>query len=166
MAIKTAERVSVRDLRDVDIFARLTADDLAQIADYCTQDAYEAGEYCAVQGEATEELHIVNEGKVAVGMRVTVVPYTKTVNIATLSRGKVYAWSALVEPNVLTASVKCIEKTRVISIKASDLQRVFKERLWVEAIVMKNLAVIISSRLRDSRAQLVSVIAEMIKQGK
>ncbi len=166
MAMRAVERASVRDLRDVDIFTRLADSDLEEIARYCEQDTYAAGEYCALQGDTTEELHIVKEGKVAVEVRIDVAPYTQTVNIATLGRGKVVAWSALVEPNILTASVKCLERTQVINIKASHLQRVFKERPWVEATVMRNLAVVISSRLRDSRAQLVSLIAEMIKQGK
>lgn len=166
MAMKLAERIPVRDLRGVDVFSRLSDDDLSCIANYCIRDVYEAGKYCALQGNTTDELHIVNEGKVAVEMRVDVVPFTQTVNIANLGKGKVCAWSALVEPNVLTASVKCVDRTQVISIKASHLQRIFKERPRVEAVVMRNLAVIISSRLRDSRAQLVALIGEMIKQGK
>lgn len=166
MTIRAAERVMVKDLQGVDVFARLSDSDLAQIASFCTQDTYETGKYCAVQGDTTNQLHIVNEGRVAVEMRIEVAPYTQTINIATLGRGKVYAWSALVEPNILTASVKCLEKTRVINIKDTDLRRVFKEKPWIESVVMKNLAVIISSRLRDSRVQLVALIAEMIKQGK
>ncbi len=84
----------------------------------------------------------------------------------TLGKGKTFAWSALVEPHVLTASVKCVEKAQVISIKASDLERVFKERPIIEVVVMKNLAGVISYRLRESRAQLLHLIAEMVKQGK
>jgi len=54
----------------------------------------------------------------------------------------------------------------VISMPASDLQRIFEEDPTIERVVMKNLAFIIGSRLRDSHAQLERLIAEVIKQGK
>ena len=99
-------------------------------------------------------------------MRIEVTPYTQTISIATLTRGNVFAWSALVEPHVITASVRSTERAQIICIKASDLRRIFKERPSIERVVMKNLATVISSRLRDSMAQLVRLVAEMIKQGK
>ena len=70
------------------------------------------------------------------------------------------------EPNVLTSSARCIEKAQIICIKASELQRIIKERPSIEGIVMRNLARIISYRLRDTRNQVVSLVVELIKQGK
>ncbi|MBI4304164.1 MAG: cyclic nucleotide-binding domain-containing protein [Chloroflexi bacterium] len=162
----TREQLSVKDLLGIDIFTGLSESELEQLAGVCSVRTYQAGERCAVQGETTNELGIVKKGKVAVEMRIEVTPYTQTLNIATLTGGNVFAWSALVEPHVLTASVRCIEKSDVIAIKASDLQRIFKERPSIERVVMRNLAGVISSRLRDSRTQLVRLVAEMIKQGK
>ncbi len=164
--MKTAEEVSIKDLRGVDVFAGLSDNDLQKIAKFCKQRVYEAGEYCVTQGEVADKLIIVNGGKVASEMRVGAAPYTYTVTIATLTKGRVGAWSAVVPPHVLTGSLKCIEGTPMISIAASDLQRIFEEDPSIERIVMKNLAFIIGSRLRDSHAQLERLIAEVIKQGK
>jgi len=164
--MNTEGQISIEDFRGADIFAGLSDHDLEQIAKVCIQRTYQAGERCAVQGETADELCIVNGGKVAIEMRIEVTPYTQTISIATLTRGNVFAWSALVEPRVLTASVRCTERAQVICMKASDLQRIFKERPSIERVVMKNLATVISSRLRDSWAQLVRLVAEMIKQGK
>lgn len=163
--MNTQEQISIKDLRGADIFAGLSDPNLEQIAEVCTQRTYQAGERCAVQGETTDEVRIVNGGKVAIEMRIEVTPYTQTVTIATLTKGNVFAWSALVEPHVLTASARCLERAQIICIKASDLEHVFKERPLIERVVFRNLATIISSRLRDSRNQLVRLIAEMIKQG-
>lgn len=160
------EKVSTQDLRSVDIFAGLSEDDLKKIARVCNQRAYQAGECCAAEGETTDQLCIVNGGKVAIEMRIDVAPYTQMLNVAALGKGRVCAWSALVEPHVLTASIKCIERAQIISIKASDLQQVFEERPSIETVVMKNLTRVISSRLRESRSQLLRLIAEMVKQGK
>ncbi len=164
--MRTEEQLSARGLRGTDIFAGLSDSSLEQIAKFCKQRLCQAGEYSAVEGEMIDQLLIVNGGKVAIEMRVNVPPHTHTVTVTTLTKGSVGAWSALVPPHVLTASVKCIERTPMISIAASDLQRIFEEEPSIERIVMRNLAGVISSRLRQSRTQLVRLIAEVIKQGK
>ena len=55
-------------------------------------------------------------------------------------------------------------KSRATLLARSNLQRIFKEMPSIEQVVMKNLAKIISHRLRDTRSQLVRLVAEMIKQ--
>ncbi len=160
----TERHVSIRDLQETDVLAGLSEQDLQLIEKVCTLRAYQAGERCAAEGEVTDELRIVNGGKVVIEMRIDVAPYVQTLNIATLKKGNVFAWSALVEPHVLTASARCIEKSWVICVKASDLQQIFHERPSVERVVMKNLTSIISHRLRDSRNQLVHLVIEMIKR--
>ena len=121
--MEITEQVSSKDLRGADIFAGLSDDNLEQIAKSCKQHLYEAGEYCAVQGEMTDHLFIANGGKVAIEMRIHVAPHTHTVTIATLTKGSLCAWSALVPPHTLTASVKCVERTPILSIAASDMKR-------------------------------------------
>ncbi len=164
--MEAVAQVSIKDLRGVDVFNGISNGGLEKIAKLCKQRVHEAGEYCAVQGEKASELLIVNGGNVASEMRVGAAPCTYTITIATLTKGRVGAWSAVVPPHVLTGSLKCVERAPIIGIAASDLQRVFEEDPSIERIVMKNLAFIIGSRLRESHAQLERLIAEVIKQGK
>lgn len=157
--------ISMDDVRGVDVFAGIPDDDLRQIAVLCTHRTYKAGEYCAVQGKSVDYLLVVSSGKVAVEMRVDVLRHSYTVTVATLTKGHVGAWSALVPPRTLTASLKCLENSQVTAIAASDLQRIFKESPSIEAVVMRNLAAVISSRLTDSRTQLTRLIVEIAKEG-
>ncbi len=161
----TVLHISLTDLQGVDIFAGLPEDNLAEIAKFCTQRTFRSGEYCAVQGKTTDQLLIVNGGKVAIETWVEVPRHSYTVTIATLTKGRTCAWSALVPPHVLTASVKCIENTPMIAIRDADLQRLLVAKPAMEAIIMRNLAGIISSRLRDSNAQLTRLCAEVLKEG-
>jgi hypothetical protein len=163
--METAQRVALADLRIADIFTGLTDDILDEISRFCVQRTYRAGEYPAIQGKHTDQLIIVNGGRVAVEMWVEVPRHSFTATVAALTKGRVCAWSALVPPYVLTASVKCLENTPMITIKDSDLQRIFAAKPVVEAMVMKNLAGIISSRLRDSNTQIARLCAEVIKEG-
>jgi len=156
----------VKDLRGVDIFAGLSKYDLEQIAEACSQRIYQTGELCAVQGEATDELRIVNAGKVAIELRIEVVPYTQTLRIATLTGGNAFAYCSLREPYEFIASGRCLGEAQIISIKTSDLQRIFGEMPSIERVMMKNLATVMCSRLKDSMTQLLCLVAEMIKQGK
>ncbi len=159
------DRVSASELRDTDVFCGVPDYALDIIARLCRCEMYAAGEYCARQGAPVDELMVVGSGKVAIEMRIEVQPYTQNVTVTNLGRGSVCAWSAIVEPHTLTASIKCLEPTSIIAIPAAGLQRVLNERPLIEAIVMRNMARIISLRLRESRAQLTNLIAEMIKQG-
>lgn len=161
--METAQRVPIEDLQVADIFVGLPDNNLEQIARSCTKRTYKAGDYCVVQGKTPDYLIIVNEGKVGIEMRVDTARYSHNVTTGTLTNGQVGAWSALVPPFVLPASLKCLENSNIISIKNSELQRIFKENPAVEAMVMRNLAAVISSRLKDCHTKLGSLIAELIK---
>ncbi len=160
------EQLLMKDLIETDIFAGLSNNDLDKIAEICDLRTYQAGELCAIQGKIADELGIVNDGTFEIEIRLEVAPYTQTINICTLTKGNTFAWSALVEPHLLTASVKCVGKGRAFHIKAIDLQRIFIDRPSIERIVMTNLATLMRSRLTDSWVQLTRLVAEMIKQGR
>lgn len=163
--METAQHISIADLKVVDIFIGLSNEQLKEIAERCTQLKYRAGEYPAVQGKTTDQLMIVNDGKVAIEMLIDVPRHAYTITIATLTKGRVCAWSALVPPHVLTASVKCIETTPMIAIQGESLRQIFNTNPFIEATIMRNLAGIISSRLRDSNTQLTRLCAEVLKEG-
>lgn len=164
MAVR--DQVSIDELRGVDVFTGLADHELEQIARVCRRRTYQAGERCVVQGENAEEMGVITDGKATIEMRLEVVPYTQMLSMATLTRGNMFGWSALVEPHVFFASLRSTGNTQAILMKASDLQAVFRERPSVERIVMRNIATIMSTRLRDSWSQLTRLVAEMVKQGR
>jgi len=153
---------STIDLRSVDIFIGLDSQDLGKIAEVCSLRNYQDGERCAVQGETIDELRIVNGGKVAIEVRIQVAPSPQTLRIATLTAGNVFAYYSFTEPYVVIASGRCLGQAQIISIKASDLQRIFKEKPSIERVVMKNMATVMASRLRDNLTQLMRLVAEMM----
>lgn len=155
----------LQDLRDVEIFDGLDAENMEKIRAFCVPNNYDGGEYIGVQGEHTDELLIVNSGKVAIEMRIEVPPYKQKLMVANLTKGQVCSWSALVDPFILTASIRCVEPSKIISVDALDLQRAFHENSKIELVVMRNLTKVIANRLRDSQTQFMNLVAEMIKQG-
>lgn len=164
--VDTPEQIAIRDLQDTDIFTGLSDSDLEQVATSCTRRIFQAGECCAVQGAATDEIGVINNGKVAIETRIEVTPYTQRLRLCILTRGNMVSWPALLKPNILTASARCMGETEIIYIKAAHLLHLFKERPSIEPVVMKNLATVLNSRLKDSWSQLTGLVSEMVKQGR
>ena len=76
------------------------------------------------------------------------------VTIEEVTPGRIFGWSALVRQRRFTASVRALEKARVIAIANADLNALFEEDSHIGFVVMKRLADVISSRLRRTRQQL------------
>jgi hypothetical protein len=150
--IDTQGQVSINDLRDVDIFAGFTDDELEQVAKL------------SIQGMISDELKILIDGKVDIEMRVEVPPSAQTLRIATLTRG-ILDFSAFLEPHTPTTSAICIENAETICIKVKYLDAIFQERPSIEHKMMKNLVKIMGFRYRASRTQLARLVAEMVKLG-
>ena len=166
MTLKATPSTLIGNLRETDIFAGLSDESLFKIAELCTLDNFDAGELCAIEGEKTEKVLIVNNGKVDINMKVTTGMFTHTLTVATLTRGKICVWAGLIPPHLLTASVKCDEATQIINLTASDLKNLFLENPKIGCAIMENLTVVMNSRLRASQRKLVRLIAELIKQSK
>jgi hypothetical protein len=111
----------------------------------------------------SDELQILNEGKVAVEMRVEVAPASQTLRIATLTGRSILDFSAFLEPHTPTTSAVCLEKAETICIKLKNLEDIFRERPSIEYKVMKNLVRVMGSRFRASRIYLARLVAEMVK---
>jgi CRP/FNR family cyclic AMP-dependent transcriptional regulator len=160
--IDTQSQVSINDLRDVDIFAGFTDDELEQVAKLCHYCNYRVGEHCSIQGMISDELKILIDGKVDIEMRVEVPPSAQTLRIATLTRG-ILDFSAFLEPHTPTTSAICIENAETICIKVKYLDTIFQERPSIEHKMMKNIVKIMGFRYRASRTQLARLVAEMVK---
>jgi CRP-like cAMP-binding protein len=75
-------------------------------------------------------------------------------------QGETFGWSALIEPRRYTASAVCLGEVKVLAIDGAKLSKLLEEDLQLGFTVMKKVAEIISSRLRNTRSQLRSTQAE------
>jgi signal-transduction protein with cAMP-binding, CBS, and nucleotidyltransferase domain len=162
--MQTYLEITFNDLQGVEIFASLPDDVLGMIAELCTLRNYKADEYAAIEGQKTDCLFIVHSGKVAIETKIEIPSYTHILTLDTLTRGRVCAWSAFTPTQVLTASIKCLEDTWLIALKYSDLQKLFTGNPQIEAVIMRNLTGVISSRFRDSQTQLTRLCREVLKE--
>jgi CRP/FNR family cyclic AMP-dependent transcriptional regulator len=146
--------VSVEVLNKVDLFKGLNNEELEKVARICREHTFEDGQLCVSEGGKAEDLYILQKGKVAIELEIRYSGRRVKAAIATLGPGRVFGWSALVEPHVLTASVSCEEKAEIIAIKGADLLDLFQKDNHIGYVVMKNLAAVIGLRLTRTRQRL------------
>jgi CRP/FNR family cyclic AMP-dependent transcriptional regulator len=147
--------VSIDALRQCELFTDLNEEDLNKIAKICYEETHEPQEVIFGESEVAEKVYILQEGQVAVQvhLRSDLEP-NGDVTIEEVTPGRIFGWSALVRQRRFTASVRALEKVRVIAIRSTDLNALFEEDSHIGFVVMKRLADVISSRLRRTRQQL------------
>lgn len=150
--------VSIDALRQCELFADLNDEELAKIAKICHEEAYEPQEVIFGECEVAEKIYILREGRVAVQMHLrSDLEPGGDVTIEEVTPGRIFGWSALVKQRRFTASVRALEKVKVIAIESAALSTLFEEDSHIGFVVMKRLADVISSRLRRTRQQLADV---------
>lgn len=142
------------------IFEGLTDDELDRMADLCREEVYEAGATIHEEGSAAEYLYLVREGKVVLEMELELLPYAspRQTTIEVVTEGEAFGWSALVEPYTRTLSAQCMERTKLIVLKGSDLFDLFESEPHMGYEVMAAIAKLVGSRLRDTREKLISFL--------
>ena len=145
-------------LRNVAVFNGLDDSQLARVAELCHERSWESDTLCFVQGRKATEIHLCRSGKVDIVVRVHE-PWGTEVTVHTATPSEVFGWSALVEPYLYTASAKCVGKVEEVYIRGEDLIHLLEKNPDIGYIVTRNLSVMVSTRLMETREKLSKEIA-------
>lgn len=146
-------------LRDTELFAGLPEAQLQTIAGFCQEETHETGDIIFQEDAPAQKVYILLEGTVTLRIRA---PRHEVMVRAIGNRGEVFGWSALVEPPRYTATAKCLERSRLIAIDGPGLAALLEKDLSIGYPVMRRLASVVTSRLKDTRSQLTSLLARAI----
>ncbi|MEW6232153.1 MAG: cyclic nucleotide-binding domain-containing protein [Chloroflexota bacterium] len=140
------------------LFAGLSKAELDEVAKLCIEKEYEPQTMVFDEGEAAKHIYLLEEGKVALEMKVPLVSSSAhrraTVDIA--GKGDVFGWSALAEPYIYTLSAICLEGVKAIAIDGARLRDLLEQNERVGYKVSKGLVSVVSSRLMATRHLLIS----------
>ncbi len=145
-------------LKKCPIFATLTSDELEKIANLAVDREYEAGTTVCQEQNGAEELLVLEEGKIALQMKLPV-GQTQTgrkVTVDVVTKDEVTGWSVIIEPYVYTLTAICLQKSKVVAINGTKLRALFQNNNHMGYEVMKGLIKVVASRLDDTRQLLVS----------
>ena len=149
--------VSVEDLKISSFFNDLQDSYLVKIAKLCQEEAFQAEDIIIDEGDKAEKIYVLVEGNIAIQIRLK--KYQNVVVSTAGEKGELFGWSAVVEPKSYSASVKCLEDVRALSINGEELEKLFEEDPLMGLTFMKKIASLIDNRFNAARTRLVSTIS-------
>ncbi len=145
--------ISPELLRRYPFFGSLTSEQLKQIAMISDEVILAAGVTVLEQGKRAEDIYLLVEGGVDVFF---VVDQGKEFFVTEINPGEPFGISAMVEPYILTTTVRTSKPSRVIKISAKDLQNACQQDKDLAIAVYHQIAKSAIERLNATRIQLVA----------
>ncbi|MFO8101580.1 MAG: cyclic nucleotide-binding domain-containing protein [Dehalococcoidia bacterium] len=157
--------IDVEVLERFPIFSGLAQQLLEDIARLCSARSYDSQAIIFTEGDKAEKFYLLQSGKVSIERKLSQswlrAEGISDVVISNEQAGAAFAWSALVEPGILTASARCRERCEVIEIDGKGLLDILDKSPAVSYLFMKRLASIIALRLAETAERLFQQTAEV-----
>ncbi len=137
--------ISINLLKRVQLFANLTSEELAAVADICTAVQSASQEVIIHQNTTGTEMYIIAAGSVEVFIQ----GVDNARSLVVLGRGQVIGEMALIDQGYRSASVKATrEGATLYLIERSRFYELCDQNNHIGFIVMRNLAIDIAFKLR------------------
>jgi len=147
--------VNIEALRPCELFGGLSDEELAQIAALAGAETYQIGEEICVEHELAERLFILQSGRVQLQIHLrSSWQADSEAAIEEVEPGRIFGWSSMVQQRRFTASARALEPVTVIALDPAELDALFNREPHIGFLVMKQLAEVVASRLRLTRARL------------
>ena len=149
---------SKKILRECELFATLSDDDLEKIVSSASEKQYEAGATIFHEGENADELFVLQEGKVALQMTLKD-NYGRThrrISVDVVSANEVFGWPAVIAPYTHTLTAVCLQNAKVLAITGNSLRWLLQDNPAAGYDVLKGIIKIVASRLEETRRLLIS----------
>jgi CRP-like cAMP-binding protein len=148
---------SIDDLRINTFFQGLQDVFLEKICNHCQEETFQDQDIIFEEDAPAQKLYILHDGAVAIQIHVR--KYQNIIINTIEEKGELFGWSALVESKQYTATVKCLKKTTVFSIRTAELEQLFEDDPLMGFVFMKKIASLIDSRLSSMRNRLINSIS-------
>jgi CRP-like cAMP-binding protein len=144
--------VSVDTLRASPLFSDLSDEELQKIIPFCRGEQYAKGAVIFTEGDEADTLYLLQRGQVRLRYEICPQPDAcQNTNIPVETEGAVFGWSALVKPRRLTASAHCLSDVYLIAVDGEPLNDLLEQDSHIGFVVMKELAEVVSDRLRQAK---------------
>ena len=146
---------SIKNLKEADLFKGLDMKQLQLYGKHFIEKTFETGELVFAQGGLAENLFILLEGEVTLGIKAK-----GEVDITAYSvgkKGETFGLSSLIKPYRNNVSATCTKKTRVLSINGEILRKLMKQNRKAGMEIMDRVAEIYYSRLNNTRAMITNL---------
>lgn len=147
--------IAIKDLKEADLFKGLNTRQLQLFGKHFTEVNFKAGETIFTQGESAQNLYILLEGEVTLGIKAKGEIDITANSVA--RRGEVFGLPALIKPYRNSVSATCTKKARVYSINGDILRKLMKQDTKAGIEIMEKVAEIFFNRLNSNRAMITNL---------
>jgi CRP-like cAMP-binding protein len=130
---------------------------LLKIDNICIEKSYQPQDYIFEEGQEAKKFYVLIEGSIAIQIRLK--KHQSVVVGTTDEYGEIFGWSSLVEPKIYSSGVKCLEKTKVLSLCSDELEKLFNADPVMGLAFMKKIAGLIDKSLSTIRSRLLISIS-------
>ena len=149
--------VAVDLLRQFNFFKGFSEEQVKKLADIATEESFKAGFQLWKKGDPAKALHLLEGGKVVLGMDTYMgtarPPMQVTVDI--VAKGDAMGWSAVIEPYVYTLGARCIDDSKAIAFDGDKLRDLLEKDVKLGFAFMQATAKVIATRLTHTEIILV-----------
>lgn len=138
--------VSIQELKEFEIFTELTDAELENICENAKKEVFDADKRIFDEKSWATNLYLVKDGRIEIKMSGK--GGSNQITIDTIEPKEIFGWSAVTEPFTFTAAAWTKEKSNLIVLNGEVLLDLFKKNNHIGYKVMKEVASVISSRLR------------------
>ncbi len=131
----------------------LTDDEIKELAGISQIEIYNEEELVLVEDSTNRDLLVIGDGSVSVEMNL-LPGDDKTVNIKIIHKNSIVGEFAFIDGSRRSANVKAVMRTEALRFPFEALDSLCKTNNQLGYSLMKNLAVLMSERLRNANFQL------------
>lgn len=140
-----------------ELFKRLTNEELEKVAGLGRQEIYPEEFTIFSESAMTGDLYIVDAGKVAVEMKLSVYPgLVQQATVEVVLEGDAFGWSAVLGSPIYSFSAKSVEPVRLVAIDGERLHSLLDENPDMGYRVMSALVEVVSSSMRSVKRTLLA----------
>ena len=146
-----------------DVLVGIAGEEAAQVLALGSRLALSAGQVLFRLGDAAECLFVVERGRIALTLPMTVRDREQDVLIEERSPGQSLGWSALVPPHRLTLKAAAAVDTGVIALPRAALFDHFAAHPAVGYAVMRNLGAVVGHRLQVMQTMWLREVQRVVE---
>jgi len=148
----------IDEMKVVQLFRGMNDAEISEIAGLCKERSFNIGEFAQKEGENSNQVNFILKGRVGTVVRIPNINYTSSeIMLDTLTAGDSFGWSSLIK-GTPWSTLKAIEPTTVMYANADDLLKLCERHHHIGFLLMRNLASLISSRLRRNRMSTLNAL--------
>jgi len=139
-------------LYEIDVFSDLSPQELETVTALLDRETYVRGEMLIKEGDPGRDLYILTSGSVSV--RMSLPNSGAEQRLFTFDAGVVFGEIALLDGKPRSANVKAEEDSEVFRLTFTKFEELFSHQPQTAAKLMKNIALVLSDRLRARSDEL------------